>query len=269
MGVAEIGIIGGSGFYQLLSGGRELMVQTPYGSPSDVIVLGELRGRACAFIPRHGRRHTLPPHRIPYRANIYALKELGVTQVISISAAGALTEQYAVGEIVFADQLVDFTRGRSGDTFFDGPITTHIGFTEPFCPGMRAVALEAAKHLKLKFHERGTVVVTPGPRFSTRAESAYFAAQGWHLENMTQYPEAVLARELTLSYLNVSIITNSHVQAREEKAGELASASEAIEVLKAAQDTITVLIGEIIARLPTGEKRPEFIRDALNKARWV
>ena len=204
MSVAEIGIIGGSAFYSLLDGARELTVQTPYGPASDALSVGELGGRRCVFLPRHGRRHHLPPHVVPYRANVYALKELGVTQVIGCCAVGALTAGYEVGEFAFADQVVDFTHGRAS-TFYDGPITTHVGFTEPYCPLMREAAREAATRLKLAHHTAGTVVVINGPRFSSSAESEFFAAQGWHLENMTQMPEAALARELTLSYLNVSL----------------------------------------------------------------
>jgi 5'-methylthioadenosine phosphorylase len=269
MSVAEIGVIGGSGFYRLFSSGRELTVQTPYGPTSDVITIGELADRACAFLPRHGQRHYLPSHKIPYRANCYAFKELGVTQIIGCCAAGALTEQHAVGDFVFADQLVDFTHGQREDTFFEGPIATHIGFTEPYCPAMRSAAAAAADQLKLHYHGTATVVVTNGPRFSTRAESEFFAAQGWHLENMTQYPEAVLARELTLSYLNVSLVTNSHVLARESHEGEMASAPDVIEVLGQHVDKLRQLVTQIAGSLPPADQRPDFIRNALRTARWV
>ena len=269
MSVAEIGIIGGSGFYELFQGGRELTVQTAYGATSDVINAGEIAGRKCAFIPRHGRRHHLPAHVIPYRANMFALKELGVTQVIGITAVGALTNDFAVGDIAFADQLVDFTHGRRPDTYYDGPITTHVGFGEPYCPAMRAAAMQAAEETGLDCRDRATVVVTNGPRFSTRAESAFFAAQGWHLENMTQYPEAVLARELTLSYLNVSLVTNSHVRARETGEGELASASEVVNVFSERSEDLVRLLSAICEALPSGDERPAFIKNALSDARWV
>lgn len=269
MGVAEIGIIGGSGFYQLLSGGRELTVQTPYGAASDVISVGELAGREVAFIPRHGRRHHLPPHVIPYRANIFALKELGVLQIIGVTAVGALTEAHQVGDFALADQLVDFTHGTRADTYYDGPITTHVGFGEPYCRQLRETAQAAATELGITCHKAATIVVTNGPRFSTRAESAFFAAQGWQLENMTQYPEAVLARELALSYLNISLVTNSHVRGRESGEGELASAEDVIAVLRRRRDELLNLLERIVAALPPGDERPPFIRDALKNARWV
>jgi 5'-methylthioadenosine phosphorylase len=269
MSVAEIGIIGGSGFYQLLQGGRELTVQTAYGATSDVISVGEIAGRDCAFIPRHGRRHRLPPHMIPYRANIFALKELGVTQIIGVTAVGALTNEYKVGDFVFGDQLVDFTHGKRNDTFYDGPITTHIGFAEPFCPAMRRAAVDAAAETGIACRDTATIVVTNGPRFSTRAESAFFAAQGWHLENMTQYPEAVLARELTLSYLNVSVVTNSHVNARETGEGELANAAEVVNVFEERMADLLTLLQGILRALPAGNERPEFIRNVLEDSRWV
>lgn len=269
MSVAEIGIIGGSGVYHLIDSARELTVQTPYGATSDVISVGEIAGKRCAFLPRHGRRHSLPPHRIPNRANIYALKELGVTQIIATAAVGALSAQHHVGQFVFADQLVDFTRGCREDTFYDGPITTHIGFSYPYCPQMRAAAGQAAELLKLDYSATATLVVTHGPRFSTKAESDFFAAQGWHLENMTQYPEAVLARELTLSYLNLSLVTNSHSEALAEHDDELTEAPQVIEVLKQHLGDLKLLISKIVELLPPGEQRPAFIREALKRARWV
>jgi len=269
MSVAEIGVIGGSGFYHLLDGGRELTVQTPYGATSDVISVGEIAGRRCAFLPRHGRRHSLPPHRVPNRANIYALKELGVTQIIATAAVGALTGRHSIGQFVFADQLVDFTRGQREDTFYDGPITTHIGFSHPYCPQMRAAAARAAEQLGLPFSSEATLVVTGGPRFSTKAESDFFAAQNWHLENMTQYPEAALARELTLSYLNLSLVTNSHVEAENAHETELVEAPSVMQVLRDKLDDLKRLVAGVIELLPPGEQRPQFIRDALKNGRWV
>jgi 5'-methylthioadenosine phosphorylase len=267
MSVAEIGIIGGSGFYALMNKARELTVQTPYGPTSDVLSVGEIAGRKCVFLPRHGRRHTLPPHVIPYRANIYALKELGVTQIIACNAVGALTEEHHIGQFVFADQVVDLTHGRAG-TFYDGPITTHIGFTEPYCPMMRQVAHEAALRLKLPHAVSGTIAVINGPRFSTAAESRFLAAQGWHLENMTQMPECALAREMTLSYLNISLIANSHVAALENST-ELAEAPAVIDVLRERLPELRRLTETIVELLPSGEERPQFIRDALKLGRWI
>jgi 5'-methylthioadenosine phosphorylase len=267
MSVAEIGIIGGSGFYSLLPRARELTVQTPYGPTSDVLSVGEIAGRKCVFLPRHGRRHALPPHVIPYRANIYAMKELGVTMVIACNAVGALSEEHSVGQFVFADQVVDFTHGRAG-SFYDGPITTHIGFTEPYCPMMRQVGHEAALRLKLAHATSGTIVVIDGPRFSSAAESRFFGAQGWHLENMTQMPECALAREMTLSYLNISLVANSHLAALENHS-ELAEAPAVIDVLRERLPDLRRLVETIAELLPPGEERPQFIREALKQGRWV
>jgi 5'-methylthioadenosine phosphorylase len=207
---AEIGVFGGSGFYSFLEDIRTLEVDTPYGAPSAPPVIGELSGRRVAFIPRHGAKHEFPPHRVPYRANLWAMKELGVERVLGPNACGSLQERVKPGEFVICDQLVDRTRDRP-NTFYDGPETTHISFADPYCPTMRRVAIEQARELEIPFHDRGTVVVVEGPRFSTLAESAWFRAAGWEVINMTQYPEAVLARELELCYLSISLITDYDV----------------------------------------------------------
>jgi 5'-methylthioadenosine phosphorylase len=207
---AEIGVFGGSGFYSFLEDIRTVEVDTPYGAPSAPPVIGELSGRRVAFIPRHGTKHEFPPHRVPYRANLWAMKELGVERLLGPNACGSLQEHVKPGEFVICDQLVDRTRDRP-NTFYDGPETTHISFADPYCPTMRRVSIEQARGLEIPFHDRGTVVVVEGPRFSTRAESAWFRAAGWEVINMTQYPEAVLARELELCYLNISLITDYDV----------------------------------------------------------
>jgi 5'-methylthioadenosine phosphorylase len=208
--VAEVGVFGGSGFSAFLDDAEMVEVDTPYGAPSAAPVVGEIGGRRVAFIPRHGPKHEYPPHRIPYLANLWAMKELGVTRVIGPNACGSLQRHVKPGDFVICDQLVDRTRDRP-NTFYDGPVTTHISFADPYCPTMRATAIERARALDIPVHDRGTVVVIEGPRFSTRAESAWFAAAGWEVINMTQYPEAVLARELELCYANISLITDYDV----------------------------------------------------------
>ncbi len=210
MARAEIGVIGGSGFYELLEGAEEVSVETPYGPPSDVVTVGEIAGRSVAFIPRHGRRHQWPPHAINYRANIDALKQLGVVRVIGPTAAGSLQPHIRPGEFVVCDQIVDRTSGRR-DTFFDGPQTVHVSAADPYCPQLRQVAWEVLEGLELPAHRSGTVVVIQGPRFSTRAESRWFRGAGWEVINMTQYPEAILAREAEMCYVNVSLITDYDV----------------------------------------------------------
>ncbi|MFA5843786.1 MAG: S-methyl-5'-thioadenosine phosphorylase [Coriobacteriia bacterium] len=204
---AEIGVFGGSGFYSLLSDAREYKVDTPYGAPSAPVTVGEIGGRSVAFLPRHGKEHTLPPHMIDYRANVWAMKQLGVGRIIGPNACGSLQSHVKPGEFVICDQFVDRTSGRK-DTFYDGPTTTHVSSADPYCPVMRGVAVDKARELGITVHPTGTVVVIQGPRFSTRAESRWFAAQGWEVINMTQYPECYLARELEICYCNISLITD-------------------------------------------------------------
>jgi 5'-methylthioadenosine phosphorylase len=205
--VADIGIFGGSGFYKLLKDAEERWVETPYGSPSDTVVIGELGGKRVAFLPRHGSKHLYPPHKINYRANMWAMKSLGVTRIISPCAAGSLQKHVAPGHFVVCDQYVDRTSGRT-DTFYDGPISTHVSAADPYCPEMRALAIQAGKDSGINMHDKGTVVVIQGPRFSSKAESRWFSGQGWEVINMTQYPEAHLARELEMCVVNVSLITD-------------------------------------------------------------
>jgi len=187
-----------------------MAVETPYGDPSAPLHIGNVGGVAVAFLPRHGRKHELPPHRIPYRANLWAMKELGVERIVGPCAAGSLQADVELGDFVVCDQLVDRTRTRP-HTLYDGPETTHISFADPYCPTMRSVALEKGRELGITMHDGGTMVVIEGPRFSTRAESAWFSGQGWRTINMTGYPEALFARELEICYANVSLITDYDV----------------------------------------------------------
>jgi 5'-methylthioadenosine phosphorylase len=205
--MAEIGVFGGSGFYSLLGEVEERRVHTPYGPPSDKVALVEIAGRQVAFLPRHGREHSVPAHAVNYRANIWAFKELGVRQIIAPCSCGSLQPDIHPGEFVVLDQFVDRTRGRK-DTFFDGPETHHIGAAEPYCPRLRALAVETAAALAIPVRSCGTMVVIQGPRFSTRAESAWFTREGWHVVGMTQYPEAILARELGLCYTGIALVTD-------------------------------------------------------------
>lgn len=205
---ADIGIFGGSGFYKLLTDAQEVFIpDNPYGSPSDTLFVGELAGKRVAFLPRHGRRHNIPPHLINYRANLWAMKQLGVTRIISPCAAGSLQKNVAPGSFVVCDQYVDRTNSRA-DTFYDGPVATHVSAADPYCPEMRELAMAAGKAAGITMHPTGTVVVIQGPRFSTKAESRWFSSQGWEVINMTQYPEAHLARELEMCVVNVSLITD-------------------------------------------------------------
>jgi 5'-methylthioadenosine phosphorylase len=202
-----IGVFGGSGFYSFLDDVEEVKVHTPYGPPSAPVAIGRLGDRQVAFLPRHGRDHELPPHRVNYRANAWAMREVGVRRVIGPCAAGSLRPEVHPGDFVLLDQLVDRTSGRA-DTFFDGAVVGHVSFADPYCPELRSVLSGAASAAGVACHERGTVVVIQGPRFSTRAESNWFRAQGWEVVNMTQYPEAYLARELGLCYAGLALITD-------------------------------------------------------------
>jgi len=210
MATAEVGVFGGSGFYQFLDHVEEVEVETPYGKPSAPATIGTIGDRRVAFIPRHGRSHELPPHRIPFRANVWAMRELGVRRIIGPNACGALKAELELGEFVVCDQFVDRTSGRA-DTFYDGPKTTHVSVADPYCPDLRALLVETARELGIRAREGGTVVVIQGPRFSTRAESRWFQDAGWDVINMTAYPEGYLARELELCYANISMVTDHDV----------------------------------------------------------
>jgi len=205
-----VGVFGGSGFYQFLEDVEEAAIATPYGPPSARIRIGEIDGTRVAFMPRHGDHHELPPHRINYRANVWAMREVGAQRILGPCACGSLKPELEPGTFVVADQFVDRTRGRE-DTFYDGPQTTHVGAVEPYCVDLRATVVDAAKELGIHVVDGGTVVVIAGPRFSTRAESRWFAAAGWDVVNMTAYPECWLARELELCYLTIALVTDYDV----------------------------------------------------------
>jgi 5'-methylthioadenosine phosphorylase len=251
---AEIGVFGGSGFYSFLEGVEEVGVDTPYGAPSAAFAVGEVGGRRVAFLPRHGPKHEHPPHRVPYRANLWAMKELGVQRIVGPCAAGSLQPHVKPGHFVICDQLVDRTWGRA-DTFYEGPETTHISFSDPYCPTMRRVAVEQGRERGIDLHERGTVVVVQGPRFSTRSESVYFGRQGWEVINMTQYPEAVLARELEMCFLNVSLITDYDVGIEGEDV-EPVSHEAVIKVFQENNERLRDLLFAVIPALPSERDCP-------------
>jgi 5'-methylthioadenosine phosphorylase len=203
---ADLGVVGGSGLYALLDDATEVTVATPYGPPSDPITLADVGGRAVAFLPRHGRDHRFPPHRIPYRANLWALRSLGVRQILAPCAVGGLRPELGPGTFVIPDQLIDRTSGRV-QTFYDTG-AVHVSFADPYCATGRAAVLAAARAHGIDAVDGGTMVVVEGPRFSTRAESRWFAAIGGTLVNMTGHPEAVLARELALCYTAIALVTD-------------------------------------------------------------
>jgi len=204
---AQIGIFGGSGFYKFLEDIEEIKVETPYGAPSDKIMLGKIGNKKVAFLPRHGRNHDILPHQINYRANVWAMKSLGVTRVISPCAVGSLQKEIAPGDFVICDQFVNFTSGRK-DTFYEGPICTHISAAEPYCPELRELAIKVARDNGVNVHSEGTMLVINGPRFSTKAESKFFTSQGWSVIGMTNYPETYLVKELNMCPVTISLVTD-------------------------------------------------------------
>lgn len=203
----ELAVIGGSGLTALLHDVETVEVTTPWGAPSGPIQVATVGERRVAFLPRHGVGHVLPPHRIPYRANLWALQDLGVQQVLAPCAVGSLRSEIAPGHLVVADQIIDRTSGRE-DTFFDGPTVNHVSLADPYCPTVRAALLAGAADGPRPVHDGGTVVVIPGPRFATRAESRLHRDHGATIINMTQMPEATLARELGLCYGAVALVTD-------------------------------------------------------------
>lgn len=246
---AEIGVIGGSGFYSLLEDAEEIKVETPYGAPSDRIAIGTVAGKRIAFLPRHGKHHQLPPHMIPYRANIYAMKQLGVTRIIGPNCVGSLQPELKPGDFVVCDQFVDRTSGRR-DTFYDGPIATHVSAAEPYCAKLRATALEVGREMGITMHDGGTSVTIQGPRFSSKAESRWFTKMGWHVVTMTQYPENILALEQEICYANIALVTDYDVGIVAEGGAEPVTADEVVRVLIANNERVKKLILEMIKRIP-------------------
>ena len=231
---ADIGIIGGTGLYTFLSDPRPVEVETPFGRPSAPLALGEVGGRTVAFLPRHGVHHEFPPHRINYRANLWALRSVGVRQVLAPSAVGSLRPELGPGTFVLPDQLVDRTSGRDQTVYDDEGPVVHVTFADPYCPRGRRAVLSAAGSEETVV-DGGTLVVINGPRFSSRAESSWHAAQGWSLVGMTGAPEAAIARELALCYTAVTLVTDH--DAGVDRGGAVTQA----EVLR--------LFGENIGRL--------------------
>jgi 5'-methylthioadenosine phosphorylase len=244
---ADIGVFGGSGFYSLLDDAREIKVETPFGAPSDMITLGMVGDKQVAFLPRHGKRHQLPPHMIPYRANIWAMKELVVTRIIAPSAVGSLQADVKPGEFVVCDQFIDRTSGRK-DTFYDGPRATHISSADPFCAELRQVAIEALREMSLPVHERGTSVIIQGPRFSTKAESRWFTAMGWDIINMTQYPECILALEQEICYVSLSLVTDYDAGVLGQPGAHSVSAEEVEKMFAGNTAKLKSIIFEMIRR---------------------
>ena len=243
----EIGIIGGTGIYEpeLLKEMVEAKVYTPYGETSDLIVTGIFKGKRVAFLPRHGKRHQIPPHMINYRANIWALKSLGVTRVIAVSAVGSLREEIAPGHFVIPDQFIDYTKSRKY-TFYDGGQVAHISAADPFCPELRSVVINACKELGYNVHEKATYICIEGPRFSTRAESKMYRAWGADVIGMTLVPECILAREAEMCYVNIAMVTDYDVWADKPVSHE-----QVIKTLNENVGKVKKLLEVVIPRIPS------------------
>jgi len=244
--VAEIGIIGGTGVYdpKVFENLREIKVFTPFGEPSDLVSVGVYENTRVAFIPRHGRNHTIPPHRVNYRANIWALKQLGVERIIASSAVGSLRDDYMPGNLVITDQFIDRTRKRL-DTFYEGGQICHISSADPFCPQLRAFFMDFARELGLYVKKNGTYVCIEGPRFSTRAESKLFRMWNADIIGMTLYPECVLAKEAELCYVSIAMVTDYDVWAEKP-----VSTKEIMETMRKNVENFKRLIVEAIPQIP-------------------
>ncbi|MFC0435092.1 S-methyl-5'-thioadenosine phosphorylase [Kutzneria buriramensis] len=252
MAQASIAIIGGTGFYRFLEDAEDVVVDTPYGPTSAPISIATVSGRQVAFVPRHGRNHDHLPSDVPYRANLWALREIGVRQVVAFNTVGSLQRDYRKGDFVLVDQFVDRTWGRP-DTFFKGSQAAHISSAHPYCGRIRDLADKALADADATVHREGTVVVIQGPRFSTAAESRWFSSQGWHLVNMTQYPEVVLARELQLCYANLSYITDYDVAAAEivgDEHAEIVSHENVLKAFNADSGRVLDIVRRLVEALP-------------------
>jgi 5'-methylthioadenosine phosphorylase len=253
--MTTIGIIGGSGLYEM-EGLRDLesvTVSTPFGSPSDALLRGELEGTRLLFLPRHGRGHRFAPHRINYRANLFALKKLGAEQVISVSAVGSLKEELRPGEIVLVDQFIDRTRSRPSSFFEDQAVVVHVEFADPIDRALQEALHDAARSVGAAVHKNGTYVCIEGPQFSTRAESHMFRGFGADVVGMTNLPEARLAREAELPYATMAMVTDYDCWHESE---EDVTISSVLEVLKKNVDTARRIIEQVVTRLPDPAKSP-------------
>ncbi len=247
---ADIGIIGGSGFYSLLADAEPVVVETPFGPPSDALALGRLGERSVAFLPRHGAGHRFAPHRVPYRANLWALRSVGVRQVVSLSAVGSLRADYGPGTLVSPDQVVDRTYGRDASFLSGTDGVTHIAFADPYCPRGRSAAVLAATRIDRRLVNEATLVVINGPRFSTRAESLEYQSHGWSIIGMTGMPEAVLARELALCYSVLALVTDLDAGV---EAGAGVTHGAVLEQFAANLPVLRELLVATVAALPTAQ----------------
>jgi len=242
----EIGIFGGTGIYDsgLLENAQEVDVETPYGKPSDTITVGVFNGRKIAFLPRHGKKHTIPPHMINFKANIWAFKELGVTRIIAPSAVGSLKEELEPGHFALPSQFLDFTKSRDGSFSEEGRVI-HISVADPFCPELQLSILQATEKQDLKMHKDCTYVCIEGPRFSTKAESKFYRNTGADIIGMTLVPECQLAREAQICYASISTVTDYDVWAEKP-----VTAKEVLETLSKNIEKTKTVLTELMDKIP-------------------
>ncbi|MDI6784513.1 MAG: S-methyl-5'-thioadenosine phosphorylase [bacterium] len=259
----SLAIIGGSGLYQMegLTDLKEINLRTPFGNASDAIMVGTLAGIKIAFLPRHGRGHRIMPTEINSRANIYALKKLGVERIISVSAVGSLREDYQPLDVVIPDQVVDRTRHRPNSTFFGNGLVVHIQFSEPFCPDLSTQLFKAGQNLNKTVHPKGTMVCMEGPAFSTKAESNLYRQWGMDIIGMTVLPEAKLAREAEICYGAIALVTDYDCW---HQTAEIVSVDMVIQNLLANVETAKKIIRKVITQIP--EKRNCLCATALQNA---
>jgi len=242
----EIGIFGGTGIYDsgLLENAQEVDINTPYGKPSDVITVGIFKGRKIAFLPRHGKKHTIPPHMINFKANIWAFKELGVTRIVAPSAVGSLKKELEPGHFALPSQFLDFTKSRDGSFSEEGRVI-HISVADPFCPELQSSILQVTEKQDLKMHKDCTYVCIEGPRFSTKAESKFYRSTGADIIGMTLVPECQLAREAQICYASISTVTDYDVWAEKP-----VTAKEVFETLSKNVEKTKAVLAEVIDKIP-------------------
>ncbi|MBM3119444.1 MAG: S-methyl-5'-thioadenosine phosphorylase [Chloroflexi bacterium] len=248
MAEAKVGVIGGTGLYQLegMTQVKEVKVKTPFGDPSDAIILGEIDGVKLAFLPRHGRGHPISPSEIPSKANIYAMKSLGVEWILSVATVGSLQERIRPLDIVIPNQIIDRTFLRQ-NTFFGRGIVGHIAFADPFCPVLGDILYNSARELKIRAHDGGTCIVMEGPQFSTRAESELYRSWGADVIFMTGLPEAKLAREAEICYATMAVVTDYDCW---KETYEVVSAEMVVDNLRRGTETVKRLLKHAITRMP-------------------
>lgn len=258
----KIGIIGGSGLYQIsgLTITEFARIATPYGSPSDAYAIGDFSGRDFVFLPRHGSEHRVPPHKINYRANIWGFKELKVERIISIGAAGGIGRCTKPGMIIIPDQIVDMTSGRES-TFYDGDDVVHVDFTEPYCPELRSSLFRAAENSGIELKRSGTYVCVNGPRLETGAEIKMFLKAGFDIVGMTAMPEAILAREAELCFVGINVVTNYAAGIAEKRL----TTTEVMETMRKAATLVGRLLQKTFHLIPGN--RGCYCRNALKEAR--